>query len=658
MEKRLLLALALSIAVLLAWNFLGPKPKPAQTPPQVESAQRTELDGPPAAAQAQGAPTTPLDDSPVLGEKLGEAQERTLTLAIGKPGEVGSYHALFTNRGARLLELKLGNSFDSVGLDAAAKADVAHWTTLVESKESSRVSSGSLTWRSDVSSRDLEREPLERALWRMREIENGVEFDLAQGAGVRFVKRVTFVPNTYSLKVDLEIENQALPAPRRAGYLFSPAEVMPLESGDKFYVEPQAIAAGRGSDDLPRRLKLPQTKSIPRQDNGSERSGSFEVPSAEISFAGVHNKYFAVLMRGADPFSVASITAARWRRMYDDAAARAHPERSADQWKYMATDLVLELSIPAQGERTVYSYSVYAGPKALKPLLAEHADFEALHDADLGSFLCMSMAGIGNVLLAVLRFFHGIVGNWGVAIILLTLCVRLALFPINRSSQTAMAKFQKRMKRLQPQIDEIKRRHADDAGKAREEQQKLMAKEGMVPPLGGCAPMFLQIPVFFGLFSSLRTSFDLRHAPFMLWMNDLSKPDALLVLNFDTHLPLIGVIHYLNLLPILMVVLWVWQQKLMPTPTDEQAARMQKMMMFMPILMGFFLYNYAAGLSVYMITQSGLGILEMTVVKKIWPIDDSIPEKGQEPKGWMQRLMERAQEAQKGQRRRDGGKGR
>jgi YidC/Oxa1 family membrane protein insertase len=248
--------------------------------------------------------------------------------------------------------------------------------------------------------------------------------------------------------------------------------------------------------------------------------------------------------------------------------------------------------------------------------------------------------------------FHGIVGNWGVAIILLTICVRLALFPINRRSQTSMARFQKKMKRLQPQIDEIKKRHADDAAKQRSEQQALMGKEGAMPPLGGCLPVFVQIPIFFGLFSALRTSFDLRQAPFMLWMNDLSQPDHLLEINLNTHLPLIGTIQWLNILPILMVVLWVAQQMGMPKPADEQAARMQKMMMFMPVVFGFFLYDYAAGLSLYMITQSVLGIVEQTLIKKVWPLDDSIPEAGSEPKGWFARLMERAQDAQKQQQRR------
>jgi membrane protein insertase Oxa1/YidC/SpoIIIJ len=95
----------------------------------------------------------------------------------------------------------------------------------------------------------------------------------------------------------------------------------------------------------------------------------------------------------------------------------------------------------------------------------------------------------------------------------------------------------------------------------------------------------------------------------------------------------------------MMVVLWILQQKTMPKPADEQAARMQKMMMWMPIVMGFFLYNYAAGLSLYMITQSSLGILEMSVIKKVWPIDDTElpPKQG----GFFQKLAEKQKELER-----------
>ncbi len=642
MEKRLLTALLLSTVVLVAWQFFAPKP-----PPEPKATVEALIE----ASQPQAEPkpaAKPADDRPILGERVGEDAERTLVVQIGTPGEVGSYRATFSNRGARLTELKLANFYDQIELDPAARLDAEHWVTLLDSKVSGGASTGSLAWRSEPSSKDLEREPLEDALWRMREIEGGVEFDLAQGSGVRWIKRVRFQPKSYRIDVELAIENQSLDGTRRLGYLFTPAEILPQDSTDKFYIDPQAIAAGRTSEDLPRRAMLPIAQSVPRDDMGRERSNTFEVPFDELSFVGVHNHYFAVLMRGADDVTRASMTSARWRRLFDDAAARANPEKAAEQWKYVVSDVVVELNLPKKGETLRYPYALYAGPKDSKVMYAEHADFEALIDGDIGSFCGLfSLAGLGAVLVATLRFFHGIVGNWGIAIILLTLCVRLILYPFNRRSQTAMARFQKKMRRFQPELDAIKKRHAEDPAKMRKLQQELFAREGLAPPLGGCLPMFVQMPVFFGLYACLRTAFELRHAPFALWIDDLSKPDALLTLNLDTHLPFVGVIEYFNLLPILMIVLWIWQQKLMPVPTDEQAAKMQKMMMWMPAIMGIFLYNYAAGLSLYMITQSGLGILEMTLIKKIWPIDDSIPPPGQEKKSWMQKMMARAEEAQR-----------
>ena len=178
-----------------------------------------------------------------------------------------------------------------------------------------------------------------------------------------------------------------------------------------------------------------------------------------------------------------------------------------------------------------------------------------------------------------------------------------------------------------------------------------MQEEGAFPPLGGCLPMFLQIPVFIGLFAALRSSFDLRQADFAFWIEDLAVPDQLL--RIGLHLPLIGAIEYLNVLPILMVVLWIWQQKGMPMPADEQAARMQKMMLWMPVIMGFFLYHYAAGLSLYMITQSALGIIEQKVIKKLWPLDDV--ERPKKKSGFMARLMEMQQQQLEQQKKRRAG---
>lgn len=652
MEKRLLTALALSTLILLLWAWLGPRnerPAPPPTPP-ASVAPVTASTG----DASEGAPSSSV---PPIGDVTPALESQPLVLMIGEPGQPGSYRATFSNRGARLTELKLANYYDVVGLSDAEKLAPEHWSTLLTVADPAVSGGGSLAWRSDASSRDLEREPLDRALWDMRELGPtergpGVEFTLAQGAGVRFTKRVRFERGTYRMHVELELENQALDGVRRLGFLFTPAEFVPAEAHDKYYVEPQAIAAGRSEIAL-RENGPVVAESVVRQDTPSETSGAFDIPQTRLGFAGAHNKYFAVLLRAADATSQTAFQSARWWRARDEAWARANPAQANKAWQFIATDAVLQLDLPARGAKSSYAYVVYAGPKDAQVLEAESADFAVLPDHDLGTFLGIDMSGVGHVMLAILSFFHGLTGNWGVAIILLTLVVRLILFPINRRSQTAMGRYAKKMKRVQPQLDEIKKRHEKDPDKLRKAQAEIMQREGMVPPLGGCLPLFLQLPVFVGLFSALRASFDLRQAPFFGWITDLSKPDQLL--RIDLQLPLVGSVPYLNLLPILMVIVWLGQQMTMPKPTDEQAARMQKMMMFMPVVMGFFLYDYAAGLSLYMITQSVLGIIEQTAVKKVWPIDDT--EQPRKEGGWFANLQKRAVDMQKQQeaRKRGGG---
>jgi YidC/Oxa1 family membrane protein insertase len=497
--------------------------------------------------------------------------------------------------------------------------------------------------RTAPSSEDLVREPLDDALWSRRvlgpaEAPSGVEFTLAPGSGITFKKRFLFQTGEDVVRLEIEIDNTALAGSAGAReFLLTPAACMPAESGDKWTREPQAIAYSKGKGDASNSAEIQAT-----DERGTKLRGPFAVEEP-ISFAGVYNKYFAVLLHGADEESRATLIGASWRGLRDEGWVRAHPDQATNAWKQIVTDLQLRVVLPAQGEGRTYRYDVYAGPKERSRLEAVWPDHGKLMEKDLGFF-----NGIASVLLAVLGFFEKLTGNWGVAIILLTISVRLLLFPVNRKSQTTMSRYQSKMKRLQPRIDEIKKRFAKDPTAQRQEQAKLMQEEGAFPPLGGCLPMFLQIPVFIGLFAALRSSFDLRQAPFGLWIHDLAVPDRLL--RIGLQIPVLGPIEYLNLLPLLMVVLWIWQQRGMPMPADEQAAKMQKMMMWMPVMMGFFLYNYAAGLSLYMITQSGLGIIEQKVIKKIWPLDDT--ERPKKKSGFMARLMEaQAQQAEQRKRR-------
>ncbi len=590
-------------------------------------------------APAQPAPETQPAAAPI-GEVLRAEQELERTFRIGKPGEKGSYELDFTNRGGALKELHLGDYFDTASLSEAQRADSAHWTRLVKQVETAQGKTRSFLLGTSVSSAMLAARPLEDELWTMRVLGDetsptGVEFKLAPGTGVTFTKRFLFHPekHAHELGFELELENTAREgAEAPLGFVLTPIACMPAESADQYYSEPQAVVCA------PKAEGGAEVISRPHDDTGRQLSDSFTLERAPL-YAGMQNKYFATLLRAAekDEAARATFTGASWRLLRDEEFARAHPADAAKAWKQIVTELQLQLTLPVKGQKKSWSYVLYAGPKERAQLSAAYPEHALLTKHDLGFF-----NGIASVLLWVLGFLHGLAGNWGVSIILLTILVRGILFPINRRSQTAMSRYQTKMKRIQPKIDELKKRYADDKAKLNQEQAKLLQQEGAFPPLGGCLPMFLQIPVFFGLFAALRVAFDLRQASF-LWIPDLSLPDHTMHLGWGT-VPILGSLEYLNILPPLMIAMWIWQQRGMPMPADEQAAKMQKMMMWMPVFMGVFLYNYAAGLSLYMITQSGLGVFEQKFIKKHWPPD--VTEQQKKP-GMIAKMMARAQEAQK-----------
>jgi YidC/Oxa1 family membrane protein insertase len=637
LEKRLPLFLFLSLLLLFAWNVCHPRP-------QVE--QREEQQTPAEAEQGAAAAAAPAP--PGITPDVADTEERTETFVLGAPGEPGYWRVEVGNRGGRLISLDFGSYYKRLGLSDEEKRDPENWTPLLDPVELPGGATGSLLLSTRPSSADLAPLGLDQVLWTMHLLTDeggaprGVEWSYGAGRGVVFTKRLTRIPGTYRLRFELELANTGSAEARGTELLLIPAGCVPQELGDKFYDEPRAIAVGYDAEEDDYAAEW----ESPRRARGKE--GTLDVP-APLTVAGVHNKYFAFLLYGADDAGRAALSGAAYRPVKDPVWLAAHPGEEKSSWRYIVCDVNLTLRVPEPGRTSAYVFDVFAGPKDVDVLSAEHPAFNEVERTDLSGWTMFS--SIGRFLLKVLRFFHGLVGNWGIAIILLTFCVRLVLFPVNRRSQTSMARYQTKMKRVQPRIEEVKKRYADNPQKLREEQARIMQEEGAFPPLGGCLPPFLQIPVFFGLFAALRTSFDLRQAPFGLWIDDLSRPDRLFEINL--WLPLVGEVRYFNLLPILMVILWIVQQLGMPKPTDEQAARMQKMMMFMPVFMGVFLYNYAAGLSVYMITQSTLGIVEQRVIKKLWPLDEKEPEKKAGKRGCgplsgaLERLAEKHREEMK-----------
>jgi len=198
---------------------------------------------------------------------------------------------------------------------------------------------------------------------------------------------------------------------------------------------------------------------------------------------------------------------------------------------------------------------------------------------------------IAQPLFKLLLFFQGIVGNWGLAIILITFTVKGALYPLTKAQYTSMAK----MRLLQPKIQALRERHGEDKQKVSKAMMDLY-KEEKVNPLGGCFPILLQMPIFIALYWSLMESVELRHAPFMLWIQDLSVQDPFYVL------------------PILMGVSMFFIQKL--SPSQVQDPMQQKVMKFMPIIFTFFFLWFPAGLVLYWLVSNIVTLIQQTYIYK------------------------------------------
>jgi len=214
-----------------------------------------------------------------------------------------------------------------------------------------------------------------------------------------------------------------------------------------------------------------------------------------------------------------------------------------------------------------------------------------------------------------LDWFYHLVGNFGVAILLVTVLVKLLFFPLANKSYASMAK----MKSVQPQLAALKERYPDDKVKQQQEMMEIYKKE-KINPIAGCLPVALQIPVFFSLYKVLFVTIEMRHAPFYGWIKDLSAPDPTNLFNlfgllhFDpTTIPLFG--HYLALgvWPIIMGITMWFQMKLNPTPPDPT----QKMIFdWMPLIFTFMLAGFPAGLVIYWAWNNALSVLQQSFIMR------------------------------------------
>jgi YidC/Oxa1 family membrane protein insertase len=270
----------------------------------------------------------------------------------------------------------------------------------------------------------------------------------------------------------------------------------------------------------------------------------------------------------------------------------------------------------ASNSQISHNFKLFAGPKIVKVIdgyMEEYEIKEFDRSVDFG-WLYFLTKPIFNVL----QFIYGYVGNFGYAIMLFTLLMRICFFPLAQQSFKSMAK----MKKLAPEMKRLKEQYGDDKAGLQKEMMALYKKE-KANPIAGCLPILLQIPVFFALYKVLFVTIEMRHAPFIGWIHDLSAPDPLGLLTafglFDYDVgavPIIGgILLMINIgvWPILMGLSMFLQQKLNPQPVDKVQA---KIFMFLPLVFTFVLGGFAAGLVIYWTTNNVLSMAQQYVIQR------------------------------------------
>ena len=274
------------------------------------------------------------------------------------------------------------------------------------------------------------------------------------------------------------------------------------------------------------------------------------------------------------------------------------------------TDIVGEKIAVSNGASISHNFKLFAGPKIVSVIdtyMEEYGIQEFDRSVDFGWFYFLT-----KPIFNVLQFVFGYVGNFGWSIIAFTILMRICFFPLAQQSFKSMAK----MKKLGPEMQRLKEQYGDDRAGMQKEMMALYKRE-KANPVAGCLPILLQIPVFFALYKVLFVTIEMRHAPFIGWIHDLSAPDPLGLLTafgfFDWNVPGILQLFNIGIWPILMGISMFLQQKLNPAPVDKMQA---KIFMFLPIVFTFVLGGFAAGLVIYWTTNNVLSMAQQYVIQR------------------------------------------
>lgn len=531
----MVIAIVVSAAILIIWQVLTRDEEAIRRAQQQREAAQLAEEKPQSdqTAELKVIEPAPVEEATTPTKETSVRKARTVKI------ETPLYIAHVSEQGARLESFVLKNYRESVGQNASPKQLI----------DSSLTQGTLLTSLADGSLPELKNalyvtdSPGDTIVADTGEVDIG--FSWVASNGVRITKKFRFNPRNYLIGYTINIQNTS-ELPLKDSLTVSLLNPLQEENNQGYaFIGPSGLIDGR----------------LQQVDIGDlEEKNTY---AGKIGWITNNDRYF-----------LSSVVPAK----IQDAQMKMFVRNDS----YYETQYVQSTGAIPAGRQQSYDFQLYFGPKSLSIL--NRYDNQLAEAIYFGWFDI-----IAKPCLYLMNYLYRLIPNYGIAIIILTLIIKLLLWPLGSKS----AKSMNEMKKLQPLMAEIREKYKDDKKKMNEELMGLY-RTYKINPMGGCLPMVAQIPIFFALYRMLYEAIELRHAPFFGWINDLSAPDRLL--NFDFAIPFMQPPYGIPVLTILMGASMFLQQKMQPPAGDPTQA---KMMMFMPLIFTFIFINFSSGLVLY-----------------------------------------------------------
>ncbi len=554
MEKRAFLAFALALLVLMFWDYyFGLYRAPEQQKPQEQASPTSPPTGEAPEPAVPSLPVEPQASRAASEERLAKLENQFEKWTVETP----LFRAQILAPGARLSTISLKQFREHVDPDSAPME-------MVSSRASLYLPAAVDLYKSDLglSTRLFSSDSPEKVTLSPGDSPQTLVFGTDVPSRVQVTKSFTFSPDSYVTDMEVRIRNVS--QERLADQIVVSFYFQPYSGLEESSYNPSHVAVYQKGE-----LSTHSFKDLEKKYLGLK---------SPVEWVGYENNYFTQAIVPLE------------QNGYDLIAQVVDAEKQLVRIAYLSDGFQLD-----PNQETTLKLRLYMGPKELDHLArAEHGLPKAV---DYGWFTF-----IAKPLQHVLNFFYRYLHNYGWAIILLTVIIKILFWPLTQKSFQSM----QAMKKLQPRIAQLREKYSDDKEKLNQELMQLY-KTYKVNPLGGCLPMVLQIPVFFALYRMLNGAVELRHMPFMLWIDDLTAPDRL---DIGFSIPYLG---GLPVLTILMGVTMFLQQKMTPSGGDP---RQEQIMLLMPVVFTVMFVNFPSGLVLYWFVNNVLSIVQQYLINR------------------------------------------